>query len=238
MEAPPNLDEVEEQIQAEILDREGTTVGVIEELLNQHLAGFMEIGTFTISEDNRLEQVWILLTNRAFNSLRWAFHLLKTGYYSQSMMLTRSAFEDWLACEDSKSHPETIEALLKGAGRVPSPSTMAERLEEPLKGEWLGLPGVDGTYGLLSTFSHPRHQGLAALFAKGSMTMRLGPTWDENLFIVSADYLLLALMRMMEFIARLAPSASTWQESAKPHMESARICGDALTARAKARLEG
>ena len=81
---PPNLDEVEQQIQAEILGREGKTIRVTEDLLNQHLAGFSEIGPFTISEDNGLEQVWILLTNRAFNSLRWAFHLLTTGYYSQS----------------------------------------------------------------------------------------------------------------------------------------------------------
>lgn len=87
--------------------------------------------------------------------------MLQNGYYSQSMMLTKSAFEDWLVCEDSKSQPGTITALLDRKGRFPSPSKMAKRLEEPLKGEWIGLPGVDGTYGLLSTFTHPRYQGVA-----------------------------------------------------------------------------
>ena len=48
-ENPPNLDEEEERIQAEILERERQNIAVIEELLNQHLAGFAEIGPFTIS---------------------------------------------------------------------------------------------------------------------------------------------------------------------------------------------
>lgn len=237
MTSSPNLDEAEEKVRSELLERESKVLGVIEDLINQQLAGFDKIGSFTITEDNDLQRVWFLLTARAFNSLRWAYHLIQMGYYSQSMMLVRGAFEDWLVCEDAKLHPQTISALLEQKGRLPSFSDMANRLEEPLKTEWHGGDGADGPYGLLSTFTHPRYHAVASLFPPGGTTIRLGPSWDEDLFIVTANYLIMALTRMMEFFVALVPSDTPWLDSAVPYMVNANHCRDELAARAKARLE-
>ena len=233
----PNLDELEERIKAKIISTEKGVIGVIEALLNQYLAGFRQIGSFTLTDENHPQQVWLLLTNRAFNSLRWSFHLLQTGYYSQSMMLTRAGFEDWLVCEDSKGHPETIDALLNRAGRIPSVSDMAARLEEPLFKEWRGVVGDDGIYGLLSTFTHPRYRAVAVMVDPETQNLRLGPSWDEDLFIVTANYLLLALIRMMESLIRPVPQDTEWLADLKPFMDRSHQCREILMSRAKIRLE-
>lgn len=241
MAKPPDLEKFEERIRAEITSSEREVLGVIEDLVNQHLAGFRQIGSFTLTAtltaDNRPLQVWLLLSNRAFNSLRWAYHLLAAGYYSQSMMLTRGAFEDWLVCEDAKEHTETVAALLDRDGRVPTFSAMADRLEKPLRKEWKDTLGDDGIYGLLSTFAHPRYRAIAVLVDPDTLTLRLGPNWDEDLFIVAANYLLLALIRMMEFVIRLVPQDTAWLVDLKPFMDRAHQCREDLAARAKARLE-
>ena len=233
----PNLDELEVRVKSEITSRESLVLGVMEDLLNQHLAGFRQIGSFTLTADNQPEEVWVLLTNRAFNSLRWGYHLLQTGYYSQAMMLTRAAFEDWLVCEDAKGHPKTRAALLDRVGRVPNPSVMAARLEKPLREEWKGVVGDDGIYGLLSTFAHPRYRAVAVLVDSETHNLRLGPSWDEDLFIVTANYLLLALIRMMEFVIRVVPKDTAWLQELKLSMDRAHQCRDELIARAKQRME-
>ena len=220
-----------------VLSNESEVLVVIENLLNQQLAGFRQIGSFTLAEDNRPQQVWLLLTNRAFNSLRWSFHLLQIGYYSRSMMLIRAAFEDWLVCEDSKTHSETIDALLDRVGRVPTVNDMVARLEEPLLKEWRGVATDDGIYGLLSTFTHPRHRAVAVLVDPETHNLRLGPSWDEDLFIVAANYLLLALRRMMEFITLLVPQDTGWLADLKPLMDRAHQCHETLELRAVERLE-
>lgn len=237
MAESPNLDELEEKIKAEIISNEKEVLGVIEGLLNQHLAGFRQIGSFTLADENLPQQVWLLLTNRAFNSLRWSFHLLQTGYYSQSMMLTRAGFEDWLVCEDSKGHPETIDALLNRGGRVPSVSDMAARLEESLLKEWRGVVGDDGIYGLLSTFTHPRYRAVAVMVDPETQYLRLGPSWDEDLFIATANYLLLALIRMMEFVIRLVPQDTAWLADLNPFMDWSHKCRENLMSRASDRLD-
>lgn len=235
MVSPPNLDELEAQIKAVITKNEPRILAAAEELLNRHLDGFRSLSPFTTTNENRREYVWLLLWNRSFNSLRWAYHHLNTGYYSQSLMLTRSASEDWLVCEDCKTHPETIEALLDNSGRVPNFRVMADRLEEPLKREWNGMPGIDGTYGLASSLAHPRHRALAVLLDPATKTIRLGPCWDEWLFIVSADYLLLGLIRMVEFMMMLVSAdEKDWRLTRlKPSLNEALECRAWLLSRAK-----
>ena len=233
MNSPPNLDELEAQVQGDIESKEPRVLVAIEEMLNRHLDGFQLLGSFTPTYDNRLEFVWMLLWNRSFNSMRWAFHLLKTGYYSQSLMLTRGAFEDWLVCEDCKSHPETRETLLNDSGRLPRFQVLADRLEEPLKNDW------NGTYGLLSSLSHPRHLALAVLLDPETNTLRLGPCWDESLFIVSANYLLLALIRMVEFMmALVSADEKEWGlTKLKPSLDEAIDCANWLLSRAESLQE-
>ena len=196
---------------------------------------FQLLGSFTPSNENRLEYCWVLLWNRSFNSLRWAYYLLNTGYYSQSLMLTRGAFEDWLVCEDIKTHPETVECLISNEGRFPRFQTMANRLEDPLKREWNGTEEIDGTYGLLSSLSHPRHRSLVVLLDPDTHLIRLGPAWDEAMFIVGANYLLLALIRMVEFLMMLvSDNAKDWgSKELKPSIDEAMECQELLLSRAK-----
>ena len=235
MPQKPNVDELEAEIKAEITQKELRTLQAIEDLLNKHLDGFQFLGSFTPTDENRLEYCWVLLWNRSFNSLRWAYTLLNTGYYSQSLMLTRGAFEDWLVCEDSKNHPETVETLISNEGRLPRFQTMANRLEEPLRQEWNGTKEMEGTYGLLSSLSHPRHRSLAVLLDPDTHFIRLGPAWDEGMFIVSANYLLLALIRMVEFLMRLVlDNAKDWDSNElRPSMNEAMECRELLVSRAK-----
>ena len=60
MAESPNLDELEEKIKAEIISNEKEVLGFIEGLLNQHLAGFRQIGSFTLADENLPQQVWLL----------------------------------------------------------------------------------------------------------------------------------------------------------------------------------
>lgn len=229
-----NLDEIESQVRDDISKKEPRALAAAERLLNAYLDGFRFVDTFTPTAENRLEQVWLLTWNRTFNSLRWAYHHLNSGYYSQSMMLTRSAFEDWLVSEDSKTHPETIDALLDNSGRVPRFQTMADRLEDHLKEGWSGIDGVDGSYGLLSSLTHPRYRSLAILLDPVTNDLRLGPCWDESLFIVGANYLLLALIRRVEFLMMLVSAEHTaWgTDILEPALNEAIECREWLATRA------
>ena len=71
---------------------------IIENLLNQYLAGFRVLGEFKAGEVQRLELAWLLLVVRGFKSLRCAYDLLQKGYYSQAVILIRAAEEDYLTC--------------------------------------------------------------------------------------------------------------------------------------------
>jgi hypothetical protein len=232
------LGELEEQTRTQTRGLEQKVLAAIEQMLDLYLSGFQQIGKFTRTDNNRLEQVWVFLTIRAFNSMRWAYYLLESGYFSQSMMLTRTAFEDWLVSMDCIEHSETVEAILGEKGRVPKFSTMANRLEKPLKKEWKDIEGDDGVYGLLSTFSHPRYRAIAVLLDPKSKVFRVGPAYDDDLFLVASNYLLLGLIRMMEFLARLVdPIEPNWTQAAKPILDQSQVCRGEVLARAKARLE-
>ena len=130
MSEAPNLDEVEIKVRDETRRRERDTLSGIERLLNEFLKGFTAIGQFTPTPENRREHVWILIIGRSFNSLRWAYELLQTGYYSQAFALVRSVEEDWLVCKDCDANPQTIDALLDGVSTVPKFKVMARRLPE------------------------------------------------------------------------------------------------------------
>ena len=107
----PNLDEIEQQVAQETRRLEAKTLANIEALLNAFLPAFRETGQFTPTENNRQQQVWWLLVGQSFNSLRWGFHLLQLGYYTQALILERSVEENWLVCQDCLGHPQTVQAL-------------------------------------------------------------------------------------------------------------------------------
>ena len=124
-------------------------------------------------------------------------------------MVIRSAAEDWLYCEDSKEHEETVRFLLDRKGNPPTFRTMSDRLEPHLKEGWQGDDGKSGSYALLSRFTHPNYAGIATLFATQDYGL-VSVGFDEGLFLVTSNYLLLRLIRTTEFLARLVNSQSEW----------------------------
>ena len=206
MSKAPNLDEVERKVRDETRRRERDTLSGIERLLNEFLKGFKAIGQFTPTPENRLERVWILIIGRSFNSLRWAYELLQTGYYSQAFALVRSVEEDWLVCKDCDANPQTIDALLDGVGRVPNFRDMAQRLPEALQDTWAARRGEpEGIYDVLSTFAHPRARAMRIAFDHENNRVRVGPSYDEGLFLLLADHILTSGISISEFFERLAP---------------------------------
>jgi hypothetical protein len=236
MNNSPNLNDSEEHVRQETCNREEEILTVIEQLLNLHLAGFRQLDGFKRIDDNKREQVWLFLTSRAFNSLRWAYHLLQYGYYPQALILTRSALEDWLACMDCEVNEKTIEALLSQGQRVPGPGDMAVRLPEPLRRQWKDIEGEEGLYGFLSTFSHPRHRAVIVMLNPKTKTLRIGPEYDEILFVVSAYHILNCAARITKFLGRLVtnPTESDWGSKNVKVCQEVEKCLNDLAERAKA----
>ena len=202
----PNVDELEQQVRAHTREQHRGLLGAMEGLLNAYLAVFRLSGPFHPTDDNRELQVWLLLTARSFNSMRWGYELVSTGYYSQAMVLTRCVFEDWLVCMDAVDHATTVSAILEAGGRLPRFAEMAQRSLPPeLLAWWQGDGDNDqSVYGLLSTFAHPRYRALAAQLVESTNTLRVGPAYEEDMFLVSFHYLATAARRMTEFLARSA----------------------------------
>ena len=114
---------------------------------------------------------------------------------------------------------------------------MAATLEEPLKTKWIDIRGQEVLYGFLSTFSHPRWRAISILLDPERKVLSIGPTYDYNLFIVTANYLLHAGMRVMEFLYRLvAPIAPDWIQESQPVLNQAQECRKELLETAKALL--
>lgn len=239
MERLPSLDELEEQTSVETINREQEVLNAIEQLLNQYIAGFRLLGKSKVTHAEGQELVWSSLTLRAFKSFRWAYHLLQRGYYSQSMMLTRSGYEDWLVCMDCISYDETVDALLDGGRRVPTFRDMSERLPESLKKEWTDYGGVEGLYGFLSTFSHPRYRTLVQNIDPEQRSFRVTPSFDQSYFLVTSYYLLQGALRMLEFLARLVhPIILKSTDEVQLIMNQANDCLDQLIVRANTLSEG
>lgn len=207
---PPTLQEIEQAVQTQTIDREQETISCIEELLQGYFHGFNRLRRVQPKYEETREYVWLLLSFRTTHSLRWAFHLLLCGYYSQSFALVRMGYEDWLTCFDCLDHPETVEALL--ARKKPANfSDMARRLPEDLR-KWWGQSGDDDSlYGALSTFSHPRWRSLMVILNPRTKMLRLAPEYDEVYFLWVASELIQVLVRMSEFVTRLLhPVDQTW----------------------------
>jgi hypothetical protein len=203
LEPGPPLDEVEEQVRAATAKYHSSELGLLENLLNCYISGITRIGTFTRTENNRLQQVHLFLTIRSFNSLRWAYHLLKSGYYSQAAMLVRSAYEDWLVCKDSEKCAFTVDALLTGVPKLGEGkltyTEMARRVDPGYENVW------KNDYGSLSEYgSHPRMRAVAILIDPGTKTLRFGGHYDRVLFVATCDVLLNILILMItEFLPKL-----------------------------------
>lgn len=223
----------EEKVRRDTREVEMDILSVMLELLDRFLAGFGAIaqsGSFTKTETNLRHQVWLHLSSRAFNSLRWTFYFLESGYYQQAAILVRSSWEDWLCCEDSKNHEETVEALLEGKGeiRVPNFRTMADRLPEDLEEEWNGRT-VDGepllgVYGMLSTLSHPRRFAIATTVTD-THELRVGPAYDEDMFLWLSIYTIRGMVKMLDILNILVnPLDQNWTTETTAIIKQAADC--------------
>jgi hypothetical protein len=199
------LEKLEQGVKRHTIQQHRHWLAALERMFNSYLSVFSQMGSFTNTGNNSREFVWLLLVTKAFNSLRWAYQLLQVGYYGQALTLTRSAYEDWLVCMDCLGHPDTVRAILIKGGRLPKFETMARRLDEPLQNWWGdNSQQIEGTYGLLSTFAHPRYRAIATLIDPERKDLRLGPQYDKTMFLFTYNYLAIAQVRMTEFLVRCA----------------------------------
>lgn len=209
--------------------------------LNAYTRGFQELGSITPTETNRLEWAWRLLSNKAFNSLRCAYQLLQMGYYTQALTLVRSVMEDWLTALDCESHPQTLEALLYGEGKMPPFEDMAKRQGQPVYRLWRGMgPSSEGTYGLLSTVAHPRRRGLGMLLDHEKGLFRLGGQYDADLFAFTCYYLVTGAFCFTEILNRLVGLTnpqSAWLQQLLALLDEASTWKRKMTSWADARMQ-
>lgn len=222
-EVYPSLEEKEKQVKTDTAREHRDEINLVTKLLNAHMAGFEKLGAFTLSANNELEYAWLLLTTRSFNSLRCAFDLLQKGYYSQAMMLIRSADEDWLIGKDCEKNQETLAALLNGKGELGKGkltfSEMAKRVEERMEisGAWKNI------YGQLSTIAHARKQALMILINPKTKELRLGSHYDDGLFLASYQSFLAAALIIPELLHKLlGDNAKQWWEATFPTLQVAK----------------
>ena len=222
-----NVDELEFEVARRTVAAFGGWLGALEDCLKAYLAAFRVVGEFTSTKDNRHQELWLRLVSRSFNSLRWGRTLIRNGYYAQAFILARSALEDWLAYMDSIEHEDTVEALLQG-GQVAPFRQMAKRsLPEDLRAWWGGGADDKVTYGFLSTFSRPRYRAVMMQLDPETLTLRVGPLYDEVLFLTSWTYVTEAAVRMSEFAARIvlvARHADTLNVVLGPAVDKAIAC--------------
>lgn len=183
-----------------VVRQEAVTVGVTKQkhgreieifagILNTFTAGFNLMGSFEIKEDNEAEYVWLLLSTRCLHSMRCSIDLMLKGYYSQAMSLVRTGIEDWFVCGNAKNQV-VRDCLLRSGKRLPSYLTLAEKMGE------IGVYRSD--YRFQSEFAHSSRLSLRVLQNPKTNEMRIGPVYDELLFISCAE----SLMRVFLFMGR------------------------------------
>ena len=192
---------------------------IIENLLNQYLAGFRVLDEFKAGEVQRLELAWLLLVVRGFKSLRCAYDLLQKGYYSQALILIRAAEEDYLTCRHCEINQETVEALLAGKSRINKFRKMAQDISTEFCENW------DINYGQLSEIAHPRQLAMGMVANWKENKINLGVNYVESHFIATCQALLRSAVGMTEFLAKLlGKNASQWQKESSPAFQEACTC--------------
>ena len=206
-----DLDGHEKSMRAAIAEAHPAELQLVSSLVECILRGFLTMGTFTKSPSNRLQLGWLLLATRSFNSLRSAWLLLAGGYYSQALLLVRSAMEDNLTALDCEGHPETLASLLDAKGELGRGqlrfTAMADRVSATFSAEWRY------NYGKLSDYAaHARHNSVRYLIDPDTQVLRLGAYYDRDLVDGTVDALLYAGIGTADLVAKiLGDRAEPWQ---------------------------
>jgi hypothetical protein len=212
----PSLEELELKVKNTTITYKKAELAIIENLLNQYLAGFRVLREFKAGEIQRLELAWLLLVVRGFNSLRCAYDLLQKGYYSQAVILIRATEEDYLTCRHCDINQETVEALLVGKSKVSKFGKMARDISPEFSKKW------DVNYGQLSEIAHPRWLAMGMTASWKENKINLGANYIENHFIATCHALLRSAVGMIEFLVKLlGKDALQWQKESFPAFQEA-----------------
>jgi len=119
--------EPERQIAQETENLHSREIDLCVECLEHLTKGFNEIGGSFAWEEPRA--TILLLATRGYNSLRWAWEMLRKGYYSQANTLSRTAWECWFHGLYLMLHPDKLEDWRSPANR-PDLTRMRNRVVE------------------------------------------------------------------------------------------------------------
>ncbi len=209
---PFGLPDIEAEVEYLISERHSRELDLCRELINSYLNGYTTLPD--ISDTTGLKMVLLLLTTRGFNSLWCSFNMFRKGYYSQSIILTRSALEDWLTGEDCRTQPETLKLLLEGRDefwkREFKFHQMAKRLPEQIEQSWKSI------YDSTSVIAHPRTPSLAMLLAPDN-GIRVGCYYDRYHFLKAYQVWLVAISLLPEALYNIIESqADDWWQTYSP----------------------
>ena len=220
----PSLEEFEIKVKETTIANNKAELDLIENLLNQYLAGFRLLHEFKTGEAQRLELAWLVLVVRGFNSLRCAYDLLQKGYYSQAVILIRATEEDYLTCRHCEINLETVEALLAGKSRISKFKKMAKDISPQFCQNW------DTNYGQLSEIAHPRQLAIAMTTKWDENRLNLGGYYIENHFIATCHALLRSAVSMFEILSKiLGDSAPQWVKESLPAFQEACVCVEKIS---------
>lgn len=170
------------------------------------------IGDNSDTTDATLAKMSLLSQN--FTTLKCAVDLALRGYYTQSMNLLRSVYENWIAFHYLSKKPDAAHILLQKPNigkRLPDPTVMRNALGEnfnPLKEE------MKQWYDVLCCFAHPNAAGvlpqISANFIPGETSIHYGTTYKDDLFRASAYSISLWIDVMLSDISQWIPNTNEW----------------------------
>ncbi len=174
-------------------------------IFNAFTSGFNRIGSYTLTENNETELIYLLLVTRCFQSLRCSFDLMQKGYYSQAMSLIRTITEDWFICLNAQDNIKVKNILLTGKGKMPSYEKLATDADVH--------DIYEKDYRYQSQFTHSTLLSLKVLRDPKTNVMRVAPTYDEMLFLSCAESLMRVSILIAEILGRFLYSVD--KEKAK-----------------------
>lgn len=173
--------ELEQQVSHQTLEAHDPDAALAEELMGHMLTAFRELqGTKT---ESPVDELVFLLATGGTNYLYLAFDLAFKGYYAQSLSLSRSAFEFWLAGAYVVAKPHKAASLKRHDAKWPSAKKMRATasigLGQAGPGHDTIRTALDSKYGFLSQFAHPRFYSVSSVFESPD-AVRLGPFYRKN----------------------------------------------------------
>jgi len=170
-----SVDHKEAETLRETLNYHVDEVSLLQRVLGDYLPAFAALDGYRIQDQS--EELILALLIKAFNSLKCAHDLLLKGHYGQCLTLVRTVEEDWLTCIYVNKHREKAKLWLKGR-RTPSFACMRLDLDEDFRKK------VAESYGILSTFAHPRLRSIVVSMDRepGNISLRLGGKYDRDHF--------------------------------------------------------